>query len=159
MTLVQGNGGLLVPQGALEAAVTRALRQHDDELRLVPQDSDVHGTRVYKVYRYNGPDRAADFVCGWWDERGTPYPLSMNLVELVQMHDRNTVGVPDDEDVHNRRLREERRRDSEREGQAIVQEFSKKIDGKSHTILPRSRSLQLARQKQRAAQPNPELRP
>ena len=149
MSLALGAGGLLVPEGALEAAVQRPLKEHDSDLRLVPQDSDVYGQRVYKVFKWNGPDRPATFLLTWADEHLRPYPLSMNLVEMVKYHDRNTSLRPPDEDEIERKLREERRKDYLRDAEAIVHDHQNRIDGKSHMPLPRSRSLYLARQRNR----------
>src|SRR5215510_10143671 len=93
MTLIPTDSGLLVPEGALEAAVARELRELDDDLRLVPQDSDAYGRRIYKVYKYMGGDRPAQFILMWSDEEGNPYPLSSSLVEEVKRHDRNLRGA------------------------------------------------------------------
>jgi hypothetical protein len=147
--VVSPSSGLLLPQGSEEAAVSAALKAHDPELRLVPQDSDHYGRRIYKVYRWNGPDREATFVCGWWDDDLKPLPLSSGLVEYVKYLDRNTVGRAPDADELTAKLREERRKDYMRDAEAIVQEFGRKIDGKSFTPMPRSRSLQLSRQRER----------
>jgi hypothetical protein len=145
--------GLLVPEGSQEAAVAAALRRHDPDLRLVPQDSDHFGRRIYKVYRWNGPDREATFVCGWWNDKLEPLPLSSALVDFVQYRDRNTRGLPEDEDALDRKFRAEQRKDYLRDAEAIVQDHHKRVDGKSHQPLPRSRSLYLARQRQRKKMP------
>ena len=146
-------GGLLVPEGALESAVARALKEHDRDLRLVPQDSDAFGTRIYKVYKWNGPDREATFILGWWDENLRPLPLSMNIVDLVKHHDKNTVGRPRDEDELDREFRAQKRKDYLRDAEAIVHDHADRVDGKKHQVLPRSRSLYLARQRARQKQP------
>ena len=113
MSLVpsQTDSGLTVlMHGSDEVAVSRALRDYDRDLRLVPQDSDAYGQRVYKVYRYNGPERRADFVLLWGDDYGNPYPLSMAILERVKTLDKNQRGNAEyvNEDEHNRRLREKR---------------------------------------------------
>lgn len=147
--IVSETSGLLLPSGSEEAAVAAALKRHDPDLRLVPQDSDHFGRRVYKVYRYNGPDRDAGFVCGWWNDQMEPLPLSSALVEYVQYLDRNTVGRQPDENELADRLRAERRKDYLRDAEAIVQEFGPKMDGKRSTPMPRSRGLQLSRIRER----------
>ena len=159
MDFTATGGGLLVPEGAQEAAVDAALRRHDPELRLVPQNSDAYGRRIYKVYRYNGPDRPADLVCVWWDRNMEPLPLSMALLDMVQLLDKGTVGRQPTVEEAERELRAGRRRDYERDAEAIVKEFGPRLDGKRFTPQPRSRALYLARNKQRAKQRNPELRP
>ena len=147
------DGGLLVPEGSLEASVSRALQQHDRDLRLVPQDSARFGRRVYRVIRSNGPDRPPDFVCWWADEYGAPLPLSFSLVDYVQLHDRNTVGRPKDADELDREFRAQKRKDYLRDAEAIVHDHADRVDGKKQQVLPRSRSLYLARQRARAKQP------
>lgn len=159
MGLVTTHGGLLVPEGALEAAVAAALKHHDPDLRLVPQDSDHYGRRIYKVYRWAGSDRPAEFVCGWWDDQGRPIPLSMALLDRVQLLDRNTRGREIDEDEHNRRLKEERYKDYLRDAEELVKEFSGRLEGKRSSPLPRSRSLYAARNRVRARTKDQELRP
>lgn len=147
--VVSGSSGLLLPHGAEEAAVAAALKRHDPELRLVPQDSDHFGRRIYKVYRYNGPDRDAQFVCGWWNDDLEPLPISSALVDYVQFLDRNTAGRQLDVDELDAKHKAERRADYMRDAEAIVAEFGPKIDGRRSSPLPRSRGLQLSRQRER----------
>lgn len=132
MGYTHGHGGLLAPEGALEAAVSRQLKELDPDLRLVPQDSSAFGTRIYKVYKYQGPDRPATFILLWGDGNGTPYPLSSALVEEVKRYDRGGRGhatLPDP-DEENRRLNEERRREAEEEFTEIGREFDRYVTGK-----------------------------
>ena len=102
------SGLTVMMHGADEAAVSRALRDYDRDLRLIPQDSDAYGKRVYKVYRYNGPDRRADFLFLWGDDYGNPYPLSMAILERVKTFDKNQRGnaLNVSEDEWNARLKE-----------------------------------------------------
>jgi hypothetical protein len=121
----QTDSGLTVlMHGSDEAAVSRALRDFDNDLRLVPQDSDAYGQRVYKVYRYNGPERRADFLFLWGDDYGNPYPLSMAILERVKTFDKNQRGNAEfvNEDEHNRRLREARQKDYDSNVESIQQE-------------------------------------
>lgn len=132
MGYAHGYGGLLVPEGALEAAVSAQLRQLDPDLRLVPQDSHAYGTRVYKVFKYQGPDQPATFILLWADEHGVPFELSSALVEEVKRYDRGGRGhatLPDP-DEENRRLNEERRRDFENEMAEIGREFDPYVTGR-----------------------------
>lgn len=151
--LIVAGSGLLVPEGAQEAAIQRALQQHDPDLRLVPQDSDVYGRRIYHVWRYNGPDRDAHRVCVWADEQLNPLPLSSALVDYVQSLDRNGRGRQVDVDELERKFREEQRKDYRRDAEAILADHDPRIEGKRHQPLPRSRSLYLARLRQRAKLP------
>ena len=157
--LTRTTHGLLVPQGSHEEAVRDALRRHDPELRLVPVESDAYGRRVYKVYRYQGPDRDAQFVLFWADREGNPLPLSMAIVDAVQLLDRSTVGRAPDEDERNRAMLEERRKDAERDFQAIEEEFHDRLSGKRSSPLPRSQSLYRARSRVREQTKTNELKP
>lgn len=132
MGLTTSTGGLLVPEGALEAAVSRQLRELDPDLRLVPQDSDAYGARIYKVYKYQGPDRPATFILLWGDEWGRPFPLSSSLVEEVKRYDRGGRGhdsLPDP-DEENRKLKAERRKRVSDELDELGREFDPYVTGK-----------------------------
>lgn len=152
------SGLLLATHGADERSAAAALRQHDPDLRLVPQDSDHFGKRIYKVYRYKGSETEAEFVCGWWDELGNPLPLSVTgLLDLVQRLDKNTRGGVQDVDIHNEELKASRQRANEAGFDAILEEHKDRVDGKKSSPLPRSRSLQLARARERARHPGSDL--
>lgn len=163
MSLVytQSPSGIVVASaGADEVTAAAALRQHDPDLRLVAQDTDAYGQRVYKVYRYMGSERDAVFVCGWWDELGNPYPLSVTgLLDLVQRLDRNNRGAMQDADIHNSELVAKRRRDAEADFDDIVAEHKDRVDGKKMSPLPRSRGLHLARNRVRAKSPGNKYNP
>ena len=162
LVLSQSASGLVLAcEGSDEAACAAALREYDSDLRLVPQDSDAFGQRVYKVYRYVGSEQPAQFVCGWWDELGNPYPgLSVTgLLEMVKRLDRNTRFENVDPDERNRELLERRRKEASEEMDAIAREFAGRIDGTKSSPLPRSRSLYAARNRVRASTTTPELKP
>lgn len=158
MSLSRTENGLLVPEGAHEEAVRDALRRHDPELRLVPQDSDYYGQRVYSVYRYMGPDRDAIPILFWGDQQGNPYPLSNAIVDAVQLLDRTTVGRVVDPDVKNAELRERRQRDFEEDVDELVREYEPILEDRKRSPLFRGKSLQLARMRSRDRLPK-ELRP
>ena len=152
MSLVhsQTDSGLSVlSHGADEAAVSRALRNYDNDLRLIPQDSDVYGRRVYKVYRYCGSERPAEFLFLWGDDYGNPYPLSMALVERARTYDKNQRGNSEyiDPDEHNRRLRELRNRDYHSEVETIKTEELAR--GEKSYVFHRSPALAVARRRGR----------
>lgn len=154
------DSGLVVAhQGADFAAVQAALRQHDRDLRLVPQGIGRNGKTLYNVYRWYGPDRRAEFILAWMDENMNALPLSSALIDEVQRHDKNCRGTIIGADEHNRRLIEQTRKDGREETREIAREYGERIDGKRNTILPRSQSLRRARDKLRNKQPYPELRP
>lgn len=105
------DSGLVVaeaPQG--DAAVARALREYDPDLRLIP---GVPGQGIpYKVY-YDRGDRPAEHLCSWMDEvTGEAFPLSMGLLERVKQQDRNTRSEYLDEDERDARFREEKARNT-----------------------------------------------
>lgn len=154
------DGGLYVPQGAYEAAVLRELRQHDPDLRLVPQGVDREGRTYWKVARYFGSERPVEFLLTWGDlEQGVAYPLSMAIVDEVRRHDRSMRGFDaEDSDTINARLRAKREQESRELGRAIAEEVHDRMAGKKSTPLFRGRNLQLARIRQRRRLP-PELRP
>ena len=147
MNLERTDGGLLVPQGAYEESVARALKDHDPLLRLVPQDSDHFGRRVYKVFRYAGSERSAEFILFWGDPtNNVAYPLSYAIVDEVKRHDRGERGFSaEDSDTINARLLEESRRKSREEGQALAEEHADRMTGKKKTVLHTSKNLQLSR--------------
>lgn len=164
MSLVFTNtpsGLVLACEGADEAACAAALRDWDPDLRLVPQDSDHYGRRVYKVFRYVGSERPAQFVCGWWDELGRPYDgLSVTgLLDMVKRLDKNTSHVNIDPDEKNARLIAERQREHSERMQEVVEEFRDRIDGKKSSPLPRSRGLYLARSRVREQTKTKEFKP
>jgi len=152
LVLSQSASGLvLATEGSDEVACAAALKEYDSDLRLVPQDSDHFGRRVYKVFRYMGSETPAQFVCGWWDEMGNPYDgLSVTgLLDMVKRLDRNTRWVNVDPDVKNAELLEQRRRESNDELDEVLREHRDRVDGKKSSPLPRSRNLYLSRLKQR----------
>lgn len=156
-------GGLYVPSGSYEAAVLAALQAHDPDLRLIPQGTDRRGKTFWKVARYMG-DRPVQFILTWGDiSKGEAYDLSFGIVDEVQRLDRSTRGAPEGSDAINRRLLEQREKDSRDLGEAIADEFRDYLgDGtgnakRSHVPVP-GRALQLSRIRQRRKLP-PELRP
>jgi len=126
----------------------------------VPQDSDHFGRRIYKVFRYAGSERPAEFLLFWGDpSSGVAYPLSMSIVDEVKRHDRGERGFSaEDSDVINARLVEQRRRESRDLGKAIAEEHGDRMAGKKSSVLFAGKNLQLSRIRQRRTRP-PELRP
>lgn len=155
------SGLVLACEGADEVACQAALREYDRDLRLVPQDSDHFGRRIYKVYRYMGSETPAQFVCGWWDELGNPYDqLSVTgLLDMVKRLDRNTRWENVDPDTKNEKLVASRREDAREKLMEIGRTFEGRLDGKKSSPLPRSRSLYQARSRARASQIPDELKP
>ena len=159
MSLSRTQNGLLVPEGAHEEAVRDALQRHDSELRLVPVDSDSYGRRVYKVYRWRGPDRESEFVLFWGDQYGEPYPLSMSIVDAVQQLDLNTRGRVEDSDARNAKLLAERRKDAEYEFDEITKAYEEHYLGRKSSPLFTGKNLQAARNRVRARTKTNELKP
>jgi hypothetical protein len=158
----QSDSGLVIAtEGADETAARHALMEHDRDLRLVPQNSDAYGRRIYKVYRYRGPDRPAEFVLFWGDpSTGEPYPLSVTgLLEKVKQQDRNLRGDRVTLEQLEQRRRVEQQKDARRELDALVDEHRDRVDGRKSQPLARSRSLYLARNRVRARTPDPDMRP
>jgi hypothetical protein len=142
--VTQTRGGLYVAEDSYDfQSVARALREYDPELRLVPQEQG--GVRVYKVFKYRGDDKPAEFVAGWWDEQLRPLPLSHRLVDEVKRLRPENRHKRVDEDEFNAALREERRRDSERELEALADEAAKR--SRTSPVLHRGQHLRRSRHK------------
>lgn len=111
MTLVhtRTGSGLYVAETATDyQSVSAALRDHDPNLRLVPQGVDRNGRPIYKVLYALGPERPAETVLVWMDDRlEEAFPLSHRIVDEVKRLDRNGRADRVSEDEHNRRLRDE----------------------------------------------------
>lgn len=138
------DSGLLVAEHRVEgAAVARALREHDPDLRLVPQFSASMGGQYWAVYLYAGSERPAEFVTAWVNEQGEPLPLSMRLVDRVQELDRNGRGETPSADELNALEEERRRLDAEQAAEDLYDDWRKR-EGRS-ALLPRSQSLRAAR--------------
>ena len=139
--MIQSSSGLLVPEGALEAAVSRQLRELDPDLRLVPQDSDAYGQRIYKVFKYMGSERPAQFILMWGDGNGNPYPLSSALVEEIKRYDRGGRGheaLPDP-DEQNRKLNERKRKQDADDFDALAETYEPYTSGRRSfgVLVPR----------------------
>ena len=130
-------------EGADEAAVIRALREHDDDLRLIRGVDEERHCWVWRVYRYRGSEQEAEFVCGHWDQSGAPYPLSMALVERVKELDRNSRGQTIGADEANRRRQERLERQKEADSEDLIADWLPH-EGRS-ALLPRGQSLRQAR--------------
>lgn len=149
----QTESGLVLPsQGSDEAAVRRALKEHDPELVLLPPGVDVAGRpapeRVgYRVYRRSGGDRPLDFVCFWGNDQFDPYPLSSSLIDRVKELDRNTASLHLDELARDEIRRQEIAATSARDQEALAADWA---TPHGRPVLHRSQSLRLARDKQRA---------
>lgn len=139
------DNGLLVAHDAPsdERAVARALRDYDPDLRLVPQGADGRNI-AYKVYRYAGSDRPAEFICFWGDAAtGEAYPLSSGLLEKVKALDKNSRTRYVSPEEENALAAEARRRKADEDVEAIFDDW-KRREGRS-AMLPRGTSLARAR--------------
>lgn len=148
MQYLETDSGLAVPlTGADEASVARALKEYDPDLRLIPQDSDAYGRRIYRVARRVGGDRPVQWVVTWRTREGDALPLSHRLVEKVKELDLNTRARVDDPDDLNAALKDERRKDYDTDMDEIVRDHLKTHKGRF--ITPRSQALALARRRGR----------
>lgn len=140
----QSQSGLVVAEhGGDEAAVARALREYDRDLRLLPPGVDLHGTdrRHYRVVAYRGGDRPPLQVCTW------EHPLSMRLLDKVKELDRNTRSTYLSEDDRNARHREQLAKRTADEAEALISEYL--IREKRTSPVHRSVGLRIARDKAR----------
>ncbi len=151
MSLVyqRADSGLVVAShGAGEAAVARALREFDDDLRLVKQYSDENQRQVWKVFVYRGPDTPAVFLTGWWDEHGVPFPeLTMLLVEKVKRLHKNSRAPGVDIDKENAVFTQARRRQERQDDADIADDWMFKH---GRPVLHRGQHLRVSRDKRRA---------
>jgi hypothetical protein len=141
------DSGLIVAEGGDHASIERELRKRDGHLSLQGWPSETHGCILWKVVRYAGPDRPPDTVCVWMSERGEPYPLSSGILDMVDRLDRNTRHQHRTEDDLNAARERERQKDLERASEGIRDNTTFKH---GRPVLPRSQSLRMARDKQRA---------
>src|SRR5262249_42524473 len=92
----------------------------------------------------------AVFLFQWGDEHGNPYPLSMEIVEQVKRHDRgNRYGGVENPDVQNEKVKTQRRKEGAELFEAVAEYYKGRGDDRKRQPLPRSRSLQLSRWRQR----------
>ena len=151
MTYTKTDSGLLVAENrASREAVAAALRDHDRDLRLVPSVDNEHGKVLWKVYSYRGSETPAVFVLAWMDDHRVPLPLSMSLVDRVKQSDRNSRAPRVSEDDLNRQLIEQRRNEQSQIATDVRDDMAPRLTGRTRTILPRSQSLRMSRDKRRA---------
>ena len=141
------SGLVLQEYGQGHASLERELKKRDPLLSLQGWPSQTHGCILWKVVRYAGPDRPPDTVCVWQSERGEPYPLSSGILDLVDRLDRNTRSAYVGEDELNARLERSRAAQVNRDNEALVDDW---VFKHGRPVLPRSQSLRMARDKQRA---------
>lgn len=142
------DSGLVVAEQAMdEAAVRRALKEWDPDLRLVPQASEKLGTTLWKVMRTTGSDRPAEFVCAWQSDRGEPYPLSMRILDLVKQLDKNTRSSYQSVEERDARRRAELERETQQRNEDLADDWTPKH---GRPVLPRSQSLRMSRDRRRA---------
>jgi len=148
-----GSGLILAQDGMDVAAVERALRRHDPRLE-VQGHPTLYGRDLRILWKVFArlEDGSLAFVYAHQLDDLTPLPLSSSIVDAVQQHDPNTRGRARNVDQETARLKAEHEKDARDWGDAIVQEFEKKLDGKKSSPLPRSRSLYMARIRMRAKQ-------
>jgi hypothetical protein len=137
------SGLVLAEHSQDEAAVARLLKQHDPDLRLVPQRSDAFGRTYYSVYRYAGSERPAEFIFAWVDDVGAPLPLTSRILDRVQELDRNSRGEYLNEDERDAQVRAERDKNTARNLEDLRDDWMTR-EGVS-AVLPRSQSLRQAR--------------
>lgn len=147
MQYSRSDSGLILAREEMGGStLERALKQIDPDLALQgwPQRD---GPPLWKVVRYCGPDRPPETIASWVDDRGNPLPLTEGLLDVVRRLDRNTRAEYVDPDEKNRRLKELVERDWELDTEAAREDWNPKH---GRPVLPRSQSLRMSRDKQRA---------
>jgi len=138
------SGLVLAETGADGAAIERELKKRDPLLSLQGVLSRQYGRILWRVLREAGAD-GPETICFWQpEEGGEPYPLSSALLDLVDRLDRNSRGVYAGADELDARRRAELARQIERDNEALADDWNPKH---GRPVLPRSRSLQMARAK------------
>jgi len=140
------SGLVLAEHGMDGAALERELRKRDPLLALQGYLSLEHGAVVWRVVREAGA-AGPETVCVWQSESGEPYPLSSGLLSLVDRLDRNSRGSYASEDQLERASKIARDRQIARDNEALADDWNPKH---GRPLLPRSRSLRMARDKRRA---------
>jgi hypothetical protein len=142
------DSGLIVAQyGDDHASIERELKKRDPDLTLQGWPSQSLGVILWKVVRYAGPDRPPDTVCVWQSQGGDPYPLSSGILDMVDQLDKNLRHHYADEDERNAQRKRERVKQTVRDNEGIVDNTTFKH---GRPVLPRSQSLRMSRDKQRA---------
>jgi hypothetical protein len=144
-----GSGLILAEYGADGAAVLRALKEYDQDLRLLPPGVSVNGAdrQHWAVYAYRGSERPPVFVLAWTGPGGEPLPLSMRLLDAVKEQDKNTRSAYLDADARNAIAREQRAEKAREEGEALVDDHLK--SAKRTSPVQRSAGLRMARDRMR----------
>jgi hypothetical protein len=141
------SGGLVVAELGMDgASLERELRKRDPLLSLQGWPSLEHGRIVWRVVREAG-ERGPETVCVWQTEGGEPLPLSSGLLDLVDRLDRNSRHRHRDEDELNESRRLELAKQQQRDNEGIADNWN---PSHGRTVLPRSVSLRMARDKRRA---------
>jgi hypothetical protein len=140
------SGLVLQEYGQDHASLERELKRRDRDLSLVGEFSETHGCIIWKVI-LNRPDRPWETVYVWMSERGEPYPLSSGILDGLDRLDRNTRAVHVGEDEINAARDRELAEQDVRDREALVDDWTFKH---GRPVLPRSQSLRMSRDKQRA---------
>ena len=140
------DGLVLAEHGMDGQALERELRKRDPLLSLQGWPSAEHGCIVWRVVRET-PAGSPETVLVWQSDRGEPYPLSSGLLDLVDRLDRNSRAVYASEDELEQQRRRARDRQVARDNDALADDWNPRH---GRPVLPRSQSLRMARDKQRA---------
>lgn len=105
-TAASGSGLLLCEEPAAAADIATLLREHDPNLRLVPQPDEASGSLLWQVWYWNGPDQESSCLFSWIDAEGNPLELGSQIVEKAKLLDRRTASEAPDY----RKLNEKQRR-------------------------------------------------
>jgi len=141
------DGVILAHEGGDHATIERALKRHDRNLKLGGTVDPRFGKIAWKVYYQVSPDAPDEFVCDWRDPDGRPRELSFGLVDKVVARDRNSRGQEPSADELNARYQEQKRKDQDRQYEAMIEDTVRRH---GTPVTPRSARLRMARDKQRS---------
>lgn len=154
MWSVSDIGGLAVMfNPADEKTVTRALSRLDDRLFLDPEVETVgpNAPYVYLTVKYHlGSGHPPSTVLEWRNPDGTPKPLSLALVEQVKRQEGAMATAFSEAMIANELKRQKAIQDVGEGAYEIARSGGKSAAGVKSVNLPRSQSLRMARDKQRA---------
>lgn len=147
MEYTRSQSGLILATESMDAAALEPLlRKLDPDLSLQAWPSR-DGPPTWKVVRHFSRDHPPETICSWVDDSGRPLPLGEGLLDLVRRLDRNQRATYVDPDVRNRQLKEALDKNWDDETEALTDDWRFKH---GRPVLPRSQSLRMSRDKQRA---------
>jgi len=144
----QYGGFTLVSHGAEKEDIDKALRRLDDRLFLDPEYDPRSG--VFWTVKYFRGDQYPLLITDWRESSGAPKELGWAIVDDLKRREGKGWTVAAEVVEANRRLRDERERDSAAGYSEVAGDMFPRLLRPRKTIQPRSQALRMMRDKQRA---------